>query len=290
MRGEIKHVATAFGDIAYGEQGEGPPALFVHGVLLNGYMWRHVIAGVADLRRCVAVDLLGHGATRTEGDDVGFDRQAEMLEAVCAALGLDAVDLVANDSGGGIAQIFAARHPERIRSLTLTNCDVHDNFPPPALDPLLGVVRAGHLGPLLQGMLSDLSMARTTLSISYQFPERLTAETIAIYLQPLVQSERALDLVTRFFTDMNPETNVAIETALRTLAAPALIVWGDADPFFGVQWAQWLARTIPGAHEPIVISGAKLFFPEERPGELIEPLRAFWLGGANNPVDREGAE
>ena len=53
MRGEIKHVVTAFGDIAYGEQGEGPPALFVHGVLLNGYMWRHVIAGVADLRRCV---------------------------------------------------------------------------------------------------------------------------------------------------------------------------------------------------------------------------------------------
>jgi pimeloyl-ACP methyl ester carboxylesterase len=74
---------------------------------------------------------LAHGATKTSPEqDVDFTAQAEMLEAVCESLKLDQVDLVANDSGGGIAQIFAARHPARIRSLTLTNCDTHDNWPP----------------------------------------------------------------------------------------------------------------------------------------------------------------
>ena len=37
-----KHVVTPFGDIAYTEQGNGPAALFVHGVFKNAYFWRHV--------------------------------------------------------------------------------------------------------------------------------------------------------------------------------------------------------------------------------------------------------
>ena len=65
MSRRVQHVTTRFGDIAYTELGAGPPALFVHGVFLNGHLWRHVIDQGADLRRCIAVDLLAHGATRT---------------------------------------------------------------------------------------------------------------------------------------------------------------------------------------------------------------------------------
>ncbi len=96
---------------------------------------RHVIDRVADIRRCIAIDQLAHGATRTLAEqDVSCKAQVQMLEAFCAALGLDQVDLVANDSGGSIAQIFAALDPQRIRSLTLTNCEVHDNWPPAAFE------------------------------------------------------------------------------------------------------------------------------------------------------------
>jgi pimeloyl-ACP methyl ester carboxylesterase len=131
MPRDIKHATTAFGDIAYTDHGRGPAALFVHGVFLNGYLWGHIIDRMADVRRCIAIDLLAHGETQAAPDqDVSFKAQAEMLEAFCVSLGLDRVDMVANDSGGGIAQIFAARHPERIRSLTLTNCDAHDDWPP----------------------------------------------------------------------------------------------------------------------------------------------------------------
>ena len=58
---------------------------------------------------------------------------------------IDQVDLVGNDSGGGIAQIFAALHPSRVRSLTLTDCDVHDNWPPEAFKPFLAMAAAGGL-------------------------------------------------------------------------------------------------------------------------------------------------
>ncbi|MGH2585179.1 MAG: alpha/beta fold hydrolase, partial [Dehalococcoidia bacterium] len=112
-----KSIETPFGEIAYVEKGSGPAALFVHGVLLNGYLWRNVIDALAGRRRCIAVDLMGHGATRVpEEQDLSFDAQARMLAAFVDALGLEQVDLVGNDSGGGIAQIVAANHPERIRT------------------------------------------------------------------------------------------------------------------------------------------------------------------------------
>jgi pimeloyl-ACP methyl ester carboxylesterase len=58
-----RSVEMSSGRVSYVEQGKGPVALFVHGVLLNGYLWRHQLAGLADMRRCIAVDLLAHGAS-----------------------------------------------------------------------------------------------------------------------------------------------------------------------------------------------------------------------------------
>src|SRR5207249_1938162 len=150
------------GEIGYEERGSGPAALFVHGVFLNGHLWRHVVERVADVRRCFAVDLLGHGATRTPADaDVSITAQAEMLEAFCEALDLGTVDLVANDSGTAIAQVFAARHPGRIRTLTLTNGDVHTNFPPEAASPMMAAARQGLIPAIGRQMLDDIAIFRS---------------------------------------------------------------------------------------------------------------------------------
>ena len=115
-------------------------ALFVHGVLLNGHLWRHQLEGLCDIRRNIAVDLLAHGDTEIAPDqDVSVTANAKMLNEFLDALDIDRVDLVGNDSGGGIAQIFAALYPERLRSLTLTDCDAHDNWPPEAFKPFLAM-------------------------------------------------------------------------------------------------------------------------------------------------------
>src|ERR1700748_2735038 len=132
MEQQKQRVTTRIGEVAYAERGEGPAALFVHGVFLNSYYWRHVVERLSGERRCLAPDLLGHGSTPVNpGQDVSLRVQAGLLEAFCGAMGLDEVDVVANDSGSAIAQIFAARHPERIRTLTLTNGDADANYPPP---------------------------------------------------------------------------------------------------------------------------------------------------------------
>src|SRR5712671_6205676 len=102
-------VETPSGRISYAAAGAGPVALFVHGVVLNKHLWRYQLAGLSALRRRVAVDLLAHGDTEIAPDqDVSVTANAQMLKEVLDALKVDQVDLVGNDSGGGIAQIFAA--------------------------------------------------------------------------------------------------------------------------------------------------------------------------------------
>src|ERR1700746_2063214 len=122
-------VDTPSGRISYATAGSGPVALFVHGVLLNKHLWRHQLAKLSDIRRCIAVDLLTHGETEiTPNQDVSVTANAKMLKEVLDALKIDQVDLVGNDSGGGIAQIFAALNPERVRTVDLTNCEAPDTW------------------------------------------------------------------------------------------------------------------------------------------------------------------
>src|SRR5215468_3470806 len=93
-----RNVQTPSGRIAYTEQGSGPVALFVHGVLLNKHLWRHQLAHLSDIRRCIAVDLLAHGDTEIAADqDVSVTANAQMLKEFLDALHIDQVDLVGND-------------------------------------------------------------------------------------------------------------------------------------------------------------------------------------------------
>ena len=277
MAYEKRHVSTPLGEIAFTDRGHGPAALFVHGIWLNSYLWRHVIELVQDIRRCIAVDLLAHGATRIADDqDVSFDAQATMLEAVCEALGLDQVDIVANDSGGGIAQIFAARRPWRVRSMTLTNCDVHDNWPPEAFGRVVRAVRQGRLAEIGRKMLADTQDARRRFAVGFEHPERVPDEAFRVYLEPLFSSPGATRNLERFFLSMDCRQTVAVEPLLRRLEAPTLVVWGTDDIFFDVRWAHWLRDTIPGCDKVIELPGARLFFPEERPEELVGALREHW--------------
>jgi pimeloyl-ACP methyl ester carboxylesterase len=125
-------------------------------VLLNAHLWRHQLRELSDIRRCIAPDLLAHGDTEIAADqDVSATANAEMLGQFLDALHIGQVDLVGNDSGGGIAQIFAARHPHRVRTLTLTNCDAHDNWPPEAFKPFLAMAAGGGLRGALSAMVGD---------------------------------------------------------------------------------------------------------------------------------------
>jgi len=281
-RNALQHAVTPVGHIAYEERGRGPAALFVHGVLLNGHLWRHVVDRVADVRRCYAPDLLGHGGTGTPADaDLSVTAQAEMLDAFCARLGLEQVDVVGNDSGTAVVQIFAARHPGRIRTLTLTNGDVHTNFPPDAARPLIDATAQGLLPMIGRRMLDDVEDFRAQFAVGYEHPERLSADTARTYLEPLFATAEATRHLERFILALECSHTVAVEPLLRRLDAPTLVVWGTGDVFFDVGWAHWLRDTIPGTRRVVELDGAKLFFPEERPDALADALREHWQQSAS---------
>ena len=280
-----RSVQTASGRISYTDQGTGPVALFVHGVLLNGYLWRHQLADLSDIRRCIAVDLLAHGDTEIAPDqDVSVTANAKMLKEFLDALNIDQVDLVGNDSGGGIAQIFAALYPERIRSLTLTDCDTHDNWPPEAFKPFLTMAAAGGLRGTLDAMLSDKSVYRSpqALGPAYEHPEQLSDDTIEKYLRPFVRTEQRTRDLQRFLAAFDNKHTLAIEAELKTLKAPTLIVWGTDDVYFDVKWSNWLAENIPGTRRRVEFKAARIFFPEERWAEFDKELRAHWLVAQQN--------
>jgi pimeloyl-ACP methyl ester carboxylesterase len=274
-----RSIDTATGRISYIEAGSGFVALFVHGVLLNKHLWRHQMADLADIRRVIAVDLLAHGDTEIAPDqDVSVTANANMLREFLDALKIDNVDLIGNDSGGGISQIFAANNPERVRTLTLTDCDAHDNWPPEAFKPFVEMTKAGGLKDTLNALVTDKSVYRSAngLGPAYEWPERVTDGDIDIYLRPHLRSEQRTRDLQRFVVAFDNKHTVAIESKLRQLRAPTLIVWGTDDVYFPIKWAHWLAKTIPSAKEPVVLEGARLFFPEERSETLNKLLRAHF--------------
>ena len=275
-----RSVQTPSGRISYIEQGSGPVALFVHGVLLNSHLWRHQLADLSDIRRSIAVDLLAHGDTEiAPNQDVSVTANAKMLEEFLDALNIDQVDLVGNDSGGGISQIFAALYPERVRSLTLTDCDAHNNWPPDAFKPFLAMAAGGGLRETLDAMLADKSVYRSpqALGPAYEHPEQLSDDSIETYLRPFVKNSQRTHDLERFLAAFDNKHTLAIEPQLRTLKAPTLIVWGTDDVYFPVKWSHWLAENIPGTRRRVEFKDARIFFPEERWQEFDKELREQWL-------------
>lgn len=275
-----RFVETPFGRIAYVERGRGPAALFIHGFPLNGFHWRGSLERLSPYRRCLAPDYMGHGYTEVpEQQDLSPKAQADMLVAFLDGLAVPSVDLVANDSGGAIAQLFAAHHPDRVRTMLLTNCDVHENSPPAQLQNSINAAKAGVYDQKMQQHLDDHVYARSEKGIigsTYMNPAGVTDETIDYYFRPLVASPLRRSQLNRYAAALEPNPLLAIEPALRRLNVPARMVWGTADPLFPVVWARWLDKTLPASRGIRLVEGGKLFWPEELPEVVAEEARALW--------------
>lgn len=265
--------------VSYVDVGSGPTTVFIHGIFVSNYLWRHVIDGARTSRRCIAIDLLNHGRTFA-GPDASFSMttQAELVVALVDALGIEQFDLVGTDTGGGISQVIAARHPDRLRSLLLTNCDVHDNWPPEALKNLHAMAEAGALADVIAAVSNDHDFARSedAFGIGYQHPERLTDDAIEEYVGDIAKHPDRIRLLEQFLNAPDVSELTSLEPALSQLTVPTTVAWGTADVFFDIQWAHWLRDTIPGCDRVVEIEGAKLFLPDDRSDQLLAILQEHW--------------
>jgi haloalkane dehalogenase len=271
--------ASRFGRIAQVELGDGPIALFVHGLPLCGYQWRGTIEDLASIRRCVAPDMMGLGYSEVDaGQDISFESQAAMLAAMLDTRGIARVDLVGNDTGGGVSQIFTALHPDRVRSLTLTNCEVHDLWPNAMLRQFYDGLKSGAVGEAFKAMATDHALARSQLRTVYENTERLAGETIEVYFRPFAESAERRELV-RGFADpiRNRDQLVKVAPLLKQSKVPAQVIWGDADTAFDTPASlEWLRTNLGGLQRVITVPRAKLFWPEEHPRLLSVLLKEFW--------------
>ena len=269
------------GRIAYVEHGRGPrAALFLHGFPLNGFQWRGSLERLSPYRRCIAPDLMGMGYSEiTATGSITPAAQVQMLAALLDTLKLRDVDLVANDSGGLVAQLFIAQYPHRVRSLLLSNCDVEANNPPGKFLPAVALAKKGLFAEhYLAPQAANKQFARSARGIGAQFtyPEALADSTIDMYFQPLVSSAARKAQLDQYTVALGDNVLSAVSKDLSQWKNPARMVWAMQDVFFGVEWAQWLDHTFPGSRGVRRIEEANLFFPEEMPDLIAEEARALW--------------
>lgn len=276
-----RFVRTAFGDIACVERGDGPAALFLHGFPLNGFQWRGALPRLAPYRRCIAPDWLGLGYTRVApGQAVDPHAQAAMILALMDALRIDSADLVANDSGGAIAQLLLTAHPERVRTVLLTNCDSEFDSPPPKLRPVIELSRQGRfVDEWLAPWWQDKALARSPQGFGgmcYADPSHPDDEAIDMYFGPLLSTHRRKALAHAYALGLERNVLEGIGARLRTSRAPARVLWGMADDIFDRRQAQPLADAFGQSRGLRRLDGLKLFWPEERPDVIAEEAQRLW--------------
>lgn len=276
-----RYAKTRFGRIAYIEKGAGPAALFLHGFPLNGFQWRGALERLAAQRRCIAPDFLAMGYTEiATGQSVGPDAQVDMLVALLDHLRISTVDLIANDSGGAVAQLVVARHAERVRTLLLTNCDTEIDSPPPALLPVIAAAKAGQfVDQWLAPWLADKVLARSAQGIGglcYVDPAHPTDEAIETYFTPLLSSARRKAEANAYAIALERNPLVGIEPLLKRARVPTRILWGTGDTIFSAASPDYLDRTFGNSRGVRRLDGRKLFWPEELPDVIAEEARRLW--------------
>ncbi len=276
-----RFVRNGFGSIAYVDSGSGDAALFLHGYPLNGFQWRHAVELLDPFYRCIVPDFMGLGATEAApGQDLSAPAQMAMIVSLLDALKVQRVHVVANDSGGAVAQLLAVHHPDRVRSLLLTNCDTERQSPPPAMAPVIDLSRKGlfadqWLAPWLENR--DRARAPDQFGgMCYADPANPTDEAIEMYFGPLLASPERRRQVEAHAIAQERNALAGITPALARSAVPTRIVWGMGDTIFAPENADYLDKAFGNSRGVRRLEKSKLFWPEERPDVIAQEADALW--------------
>jgi pimeloyl-ACP methyl ester carboxylesterase len=219
----------------------GVPALYVHGVPTSSDDW------ISFLERSggIAPDLIGFGRSGKGGNlDYTIKGLTDFLERLLEQLGIDRVKLVIHDWGAAVGLAFAQRKPERIERIVLIN-GVPVFSGQDVRWPLLARlwVRPG-VGELVMGATTRRILARTLRSGSAD-PNAWPDARIAWVWEQFDQgTQRA---ILRLHRSANEHELARTGAGLDQLEAPALVLWGDADPWLPAAVGDAYAAAMPQA-------------------------------------------
>ncbi|HEX8066920.1 MAG TPA: haloalkane dehalogenase [Thermoleophilaceae bacterium] len=260
--------------LAHLDEGEGPPALMLHGEPTWSFLFRKMIPPLRDAGlRCVAPDYPGFGRS-DKPTDLGwysYDRHFEACLHLVDELDLRDVTLVAHDWGGAIGLRMAVERPERFSRLVLVDTplftgrqtmppswwQVHDFVERTPDVPVATLVRAGCASDLGEDVVAG-----------YEAPFPDAASKAGPRAFPLRVLPRSPEL---------PAARACWRTmkAIRKDDRPTLTLWGESEQLFPLELGEWVTGALR-REPPVVIPGAGHFLPEDR-GEHAAALIVDWL-------------
>lgn len=240
-------IAPAFIDndgarIWYASCGEGPPVILLHGGLGHGGNWGYQVPALVRAgHRVVLIDSRGHGHSTRDSRPYSYELMASDVLAVMDTLRLEKVAIVGWSDGACIALIVGMQAPERVAGVFFFGC----NMDPSGTKDFVST-------PLIERCFSRHAKDYAQLSST---PDEFNAFADAI-------SEM-----------MRTQPNYGAGD-LATVRVPVAVVQGEHDEFIKPEYAEYLARSIPGA-ELIILRGVSHFAPLQRPDEFNSVVLAF---------------
>jgi pimeloyl-ACP methyl ester carboxylesterase len=259
--------------MAYVDMGDGPPVLLLHGFPTSADLWRREAWLLAQRMRVIAPDLLGYGESDKPADaDLSEPAQAGYVRELLSALGIDELAIVGHDIGGAVAQMLALDEKPKARALVLLDSACFEAWPTESVRMIQSVATAQETAVFAEETL------RATFARGVAHQDRLEEGAVAAYLRPWQEDAPAFFRAARGLTGKGLAGR---ELELEDLDLPALIIWGEADPFLPSSLAERLGEAIPGSTVAL-LPGCSHFVNEDAPstvGPLIhEYLRARYLG------------
>lgn len=274
--GEQRSVELPAGAIDYRERGSGHPLLFVHGVGVNGDLWRQVAPGLADDFRCIVPDLPfgAHSRPLKEDADLSLPGMACIVADFIAALDLEDVVVVANDTGGAVAQWLVGHQPERLGALVLTSCDAFEKFPPTPQRYLELAARSRALMWLVAWSAQFKLIQRLPTAYGWVTSKPMEDSIMRSYTGPVRRDPAVRRDLARLLRAVDTRYTYEAAESLRGFDKPALVLWADGDKIFPREHGRRLAELLPQGHFELV-ADARTFIPEEQPERLAARVSSF---------------
>jgi pimeloyl-ACP methyl ester carboxylesterase len=263
------------GAVEYEDVGAGPPVVLLHGLLVDASLWRDVVPRLAREARVVVPELpLGcHRLPLPADAPLAPPDVARLVAELLIALDLQDVTLVGNDTGGAIAQLVAANHPERIGRLVLTPCDLYENFLPPLFRPLQLLARVPIVfGAAMQTM--RVPALRRSPSAYGWLMRRFDAERVDGWVRAMLALRGARRDAAKVLRGIDKRQTLDAAERLRTLGLPLLLAWAPADRSFKLRYAERMAAEVPGARLER-IEDAFTFVPVDQPERTAQLIAGF---------------
>ena len=255
--------------------GEGPPIVFVHGVLVNANLWRKVVPRLEGCT-CVTLDLpLGsHLEPMPAGADLSAPGLALMIAEAIEALELDEVTVVGNDTGGGLTQLMAVRRPERLARLVLTSSDAFENFPPRFFRIVLAPAQIPGAIPVVFAGMRLRPLRRLPIAYGWLSNQPIERKAEDSFVLPLLAEGGIRRDLRKVLAGLDSKYTVDAAARLTAFDKPVLIAWSTDDRFFPPAHAERLAKVLPNARLEW-IEGARTFSPEDGPERLADLIGSF---------------